>query len=253
MNSQPVQPATRASWLQHGPWLVALACALLVHLVLVLTVSGLVRPQPARSVRSDAVLGVELLTSNWQQEVLNPRESSGLQASSGADPGNAVAVAEQPESLIQSLSERPPPVAEGAQDAAWTLPADTSTAGLADDGAAEQDGGGTREGVNAEANEAMLARASQEIARAIQRVWKVPPGAPATSRVRLRLELERDGRVRSVEMLEISGNENFDESVRRAMDRMERLSQVQRLPKGLYQKYFRQLVLVFDASRTKRL
>jgi colicin import membrane protein len=59
---------------------------------------------------------------------------------------------------------------------------------------------------------ALIGQYTDGIRQAVQRVWRLPPGAPRDLKVTLRIELLPDGTVNAVAVDSSSGNEPFDRS-----------------------------------------
>lgn len=84
-----------------------------------------------------------------------------------------------------------------------------------------------------------------QITRVIQNNWSRPPSARNNMEAELALQLVPTGEVVSVRVITSSGNAAFDRSAEKAVLKVGRFPELQKLPSRVFEKYFRSLHLVF--------
>ena len=85
-----------------------------------------------------------------------------------------------------------------------------------------------------------------QMARRIEQNWSRPPSARKGMKCELRIQLVPTGQVVNVVVLKSSGNSAFDHSAEQAVKRVGRFEELQNMDSQLFEKYFRQLTLIFN-------
>ena len=80
----------------------------------------------------------------------------------------------------------------------------------------------------------------------IEQNWSRPPSARRGMTCKLSLHLVPTGAVVDVSVLEGSGNSAFDRSAEQAVRRVGRFEELQGMPPEVFERYFRQLTLIFN-------
>ena len=79
----------------------------------------------------------------------------------------------------------------------------------------------------------------------IQRNWNRPPSARNNMEAELMIQLVPTGQVVSVDIIKSSGNEAFDRSAVKAVEKADRFPELQNLPNRVFEKNFRRLKIKF--------
>jgi colicin import membrane protein len=82
----------------------------------------------------------------------------------------------------------------------------------------------------------------------IESFWSRPASARKGMKCELALQLVPTGRVINVTVVKSSGNDAFDRSARQAVLKAEQFKELQDLPPEAFEKYFRELTLVFNPT-----
>ena len=90
------------------------------------------------------------------------------------------------------------------------------------------------------------------IARTIENNWSRPPSARRDMEAELVIQLVPTGEVVSVRVDKTSGNAAFDRSAETAVKRAARFPELQELPPRVFERYFRELRLVFKPEDLRR-
>ncbi len=84
------------------------------------------------------------------------------------------------------------------------------------------------------------------IADRIEQNWSRPPSARNGMKCELLMQLVPTGRVVSVSVVKSSGNMSFDRSAEQAVKKAEQFVELKDVPPEIFERYFRQLRLVFN-------
>lgn len=84
------------------------------------------------------------------------------------------------------------------------------------------------------------------IAKKVESFWSRPPSARTGMQCELTIQLVPTGRVVNVTVTKSSGNSAFDRSAEQAVLKAEQFRELQNLPPETFERYFRQLTLVFN-------
>ncbi len=84
------------------------------------------------------------------------------------------------------------------------------------------------------------------IAERIEQNWSRPPSARNGMKCELLMQLVPTGRVVSVSVVKSSGNAAFDRSAEQAVKKIEQFVEIKDMPPEIFERYFRQLRLVFN-------
>ncbi|MBR9908863.1 MAG: cell envelope integrity protein TolA [Gammaproteobacteria bacterium] len=106
----------------------------------------------------------------------------------------------------------------------------------------------------AEEKEMLMAQESEATAQSyvaamadkIERSWSRPPSARRGMKCELRIQLVPTGDVIHVAVIKSSGNSAFDRSAEQAVNKVGRFEVLKDMPPDMFERYFRQLTLVFD-------
>lgn len=79
----------------------------------------------------------------------------------------------------------------------------------------------------------------------IQRNWSRPPSARNNMEAELMIQLVPTGEVVSVDIIRSSGNDAFDRSAVKAVEKSERFPELQNLPGRVFEQNFRRLIIKF--------
>lgn len=83
------------------------------------------------------------------------------------------------------------------------------------------------------------------ISRRIEQNWSRPPSARNNMECELLIRLVPTGRVIQVDVIRSSGNVQFDRSAVQAVQRIEQFPEVREIPPEVFERYYRELTLVF--------
>ncbi|GGK61131.1 cell envelope integrity protein TolA [Amphritea balenae] len=106
--------------------------------------------------------------------------------------------------------------------------------------------------LQAEADQQSVAGYRDYIANEIERNWRRPPSARNGMKVLLALHLLPTGEVDNVYIVTSSGNGHFDESAIRAVKRVGRFSELQKMESVLFDRYYRKFNLEFIPTDLRR-
>jgi len=84
------------------------------------------------------------------------------------------------------------------------------------------------------------------IAARVEQFWSRPPSARKGMQCELLIQLVPTGRVVNVTVVKSSGNSAFDRSAEQAVLKAEQFRELQNVPPDVFEKYFRQLTLIFN-------
>ena len=235
--------STAVPWVQMLPWIMAVAAALCAHLAAVILLFGGLEGYSHRPALP-SYLEVSLLVANPQPKAseapavaeYQPAAKPVLSAEASAAGSSASAV------LPDDLS--PQDVATGSQESEMVIAQATEPVAAAADG-----GGDIDEQQLAE----LLDRVTASMAQSIRSAWKIPYSAPAGTRARVSLRLDRNGHIADMRFIHSTGIESFNTSIIRALRRLGGFPEVGLLPEAVYLSQFRELELVFDAESRRRL
>lgn len=84
------------------------------------------------------------------------------------------------------------------------------------------------------------------ISQRIEQNWSRPPSARTGMQCELLIRLVPTGQVVNVDVVKSSGNAAFDRSAIQAVNKVERFSEIQEMPLEVFERYYRELRLVFN-------
>ena len=84
------------------------------------------------------------------------------------------------------------------------------------------------------------------ISQRIEQNWSRPPSARTGMQCELLIRLVPTGQVVNVDIVKSSGNAAFDRSAIQAVNKVERFSEIQEMPLEVFERYYRELRLVFN-------
>ena len=92
----------------------------------------------------------------------------------------------------------------------------------------------------------MVSEFSNLIIKAIQSAWIKPKNIQDGLICDLRMTVNKNGRVIKIDLIKSSGNIRFDNSAIKAVSRVETFSFFNKIPFGMYQTSFKNIVITFN-------
>ena len=100
--------------------------------------------------------------------------------------------------------------------------------------------------LNAQENEKVANSYMQLIQQQLSENWSRPPNARTGMQVLIELRLVPTGRIVGVTVIESSGDRAFDQAAQQAAFKAEQFKEIQGMDSAIFEKYFRQLKVVFS-------